>query len=148
MLIKCVLATDGSVLELGAGPASTPVLHWLCQEKRRRLYTYESNNYFYRYARCFESGNHKIFKINWDNSLAIDGYWSVILVDQPSRFRSRAIEFFKDKADYIVIHDTDDAGVKRYAEVLSGFKYRHDWKACRPWTTVVSNFKDTSWLTP
>jgi hypothetical protein len=141
------MATDGSVLELGAGPASTPVLHWLCQENRRKLHTYESNSYFYKYARLFQSGNHKVFFVNWDE-FKIDGHWSVALVDQPSKFRSKTIELLKDKADYIVIHDTDHAGEKRFAEVLSKFKYRHDWKACTPWTSVVSNFKDTSWLTP
>lgn len=147
MLIKCVLATNGPVLELGAGPASTPLLHWLCQEKKRLLHTYESNRYFYKYARLFGSGNHKIYRVDW-NDYNIEGHWSVALIDQPSKFRSWAIELLKDNVDYIVIHDTDHAGEKRYAKVLTQFKYRHDWKACRPWTTVVSNFKDTSWLTP
>ena len=41
VIIKFIQATEGRVLELGAGLFSTPLLHWLCAEKGRKLYTYE-----------------------------------------------------------------------------------------------------------
>lgn len=144
MLIKCVQHTDGAVLELGAGPASTPLLHWLCKEKKRPLYTYESNKFFYKYAKLFQSSNHHVRYVDW-NDYKIDGHWSVALIDQPSKFRVQSINYLKDKVDYFVLHDTDGAGVERYKDVLSQFKYRYDWKECRPWTTVVSN-KELLWL--
>ena len=144
MLLKCVQHTTGPVLELGAGPCSTPLLHWLCAEKQRPLYTFESNSYFYKYARLFQSKNHRIRKVDWTN-YKIGGHWSVAFIDQPSKFRNQSILYLKDRVDYFVLHDTDGAGMTRYENVLSKFKNRHDWVACRPWTTVVSD-KDLSWL--
>ncbi len=144
MLIKCVQHTTGSVLELGAGPCSTPLLHWLCQEKARLLITYESNKFFYKYAKLFQSKNHRVRYVNW-NDYKIDGHWSVAFIDQPSKFRCQAILNLKNNVDYFVLHDTDGVGINRYKDVLAQFKYRYDWKACRPWTTVVSD-KDLSWL--
>jgi hypothetical protein len=145
MLVKCVQHTTGPVLELGAGPASTPLLHWLCQEPSRPLYTYESTKYFYRYAHLFQSKNHRIRLVDWNN-YKIDGKWSVALIDQPSQYRIQSIKHLKDRVDIFVLHDTDGQGEKKYKDILSQFKYRHDWKACRPWTTVVSNTNDLSWL--
>ena len=43
VLIKMVLMTDGPILELGTGFFSTPVLHWLCAEKKRKLVSYDSS---------------------------------------------------------------------------------------------------------
>ena len=147
MLIKCVLATDGGVLELGSGLSSTPLLHWLCHENARPLITFEENKLFYDYARKFQSRNHRIRLVDW-NKFEIGGHWSVALVDQATKFRMPTLIYLKDKVDYIVIHDTQAEEAYQYDMVWPHFKYRHTWKGCQPWTTVVSNFKDTSWLTP
>ena len=146
MLIKCVQDTDGSVMELGAGLASTPLLHWLCHEKARTLFTFEETEEYFHYAHKFQSKFHRIRRIKDWKDFKVDGHWSVALVDQSRKARVPSILYLKDKVDYIVIHDTQREDVYRYAPIWSQFKYVHHWKGCVPWTSVVSNFKDTNWL--
>lgn len=144
MLIKCVEISDGSVLEFGAGLFSTPLLHWLCFG--RKLITYEDNLSYYKFAKKFTSRNHTIrFVKDW-NKIDLGKHWGVVLIDHISERRSVDAIRLKDKADYIVLHDTQSNDYK-YNEVWKHFKYRYDWKACKPWTSVVSNFKDISkWI--
>lgn len=145
MLIKTVQHTMGPVMELGAGTSSTPLLHWLCAETRRPLVTYERNPEFYEYARKFRSRTHKIVLIdNWNN-IDVKTHWSVVLIDQDID-RDKSAVLLKNSADFIILHDSEAEKVYGYDNMWKYFKHRYDWKACRPWTTVVSNFKDLSWL--
>jgi hypothetical protein len=146
VLIKTVLETKGPILEMGAGPFSTPVLHWLCSKNRRTLVTCENNSESYAFAKQFQSRNHKIVLVkDWDEVTAGDTHWSVVLIDHAPEFR-RPVEAikFKNNADYIVLHDTEEKNehIYNYNSVWSHFRYRYDYDFCSPRTTVVSNFKD------
>jgi hypothetical protein len=143
-LIKCVQATDGPVLELGSGIHSTPLLHWLCFEKKRFLLTYEDNEKFYHLARKFQSRNHRIRMTAWN--LDLSGHWSVALVDQASRFRWRTAVYLSDKVDYVILHDSESPAHYKYEKVFPHYKFRFDYKEVGPYTTILSNFKDLSWL--
>jgi len=146
MLIKAVQMTDGSVLELGGGFFSTPILHWLCAEKRGKLVTYESNPDYMKFLKSFQSRTHFVRMIeNWDQ-LDLKAHWSVIFVDfDPGRKRAEMIMKLKDSADYIVIHDTTGTDNVHGTPIdWSSFKYCRHWTWCQPYTTVVSNFKDVS----
>jgi len=147
MLIKCVQMSDGPVLEIGSGLFSTPLLHWLCYEKGRKLITYENNLDYFSFAKSFQSRNHRIrFIKDWDEiDTEAKMHWSVVLIDHtPEERRKIDAIRLKEKADYIIIHDTDCESKYGFDEVWPHFKYRYDWRGCRPWTTVVSNFKDVS----
>jgi hypothetical protein len=139
MLIKYVQLTKGDVLELGAGPSSTPLLHWLCRDKK--LVTYEDTQHYFDYARQFRWKKHSIRKVeDWD-SIPVDRHWGVVFVDHsPPEQRGKDIIKFKDSADYIIAHDSDER-CYGYEEAFKHFKYRYDWKETLPWTTVLSNFK-------
>jgi len=150
-VIKLLQMTTGPVLEMGSGVFSTPLLHWLCAESRRRLETYEDNVEYFQFANSFRSRNHKIILVDdWDK-IDIDKHWDVVLIDHeppegvihPSLLHRRSIDAIrlKDQVDYIILHDseTDHYG---YSKVYPHFKYIYHWQFCRPWTTVVSNFKD------
>ncbi len=141
IVIKLVQMTRGPVLELGSGVFSTPLLHWLCAESRRRLETYEDEKEFISFASKFRSRNHRIFLVeDWDK-IDISRHWDVALIDHVTYRRSTDAIRLKDNADYIILHDseTDRYG---YSGVYSHFKHIHHWKFCKPWTTVVSNHKD------
>lgn len=141
ILIKAVSLTNGDVLEMGAGYFSTPLLHWICKYKNL-LFTYENDPLFYSFAKQFQSPKHVIKLVNnWDD-IKINKHWGVVFIDHvPDNRRGKDIIRFKNNADYIVIHDSERENTFGYIEAWGHFKYRYDWKDCRPWTTVLSNFK-------
>lgn len=133
--------TDGPVLEIGSGPFSTPLLHWLLAESRRKLVTYEGHHRYYKAANRFRSRSHSIrFVEDWDKVDYGSGHWSVALIDNELERRQIEPIKLKDQVDFLVLHDTNhpDYG---YDKVWPHFKHIHHWKFCRPWTSVVSNFK-------
>lgn len=145
MLIKVVQMSEGPILEIGSGLFSTPLLHWLCHEKGRKLITYENNQDYFKFAKGFQSRNHRIRFIKDWNEIDARTHWGVVLIDhEPVEQRHLDILRLKDKADYIVIHDTEKEDSWEFKNIWSHFKYRYTWKGCVPWTTVVSNFKDLS----
>jgi hypothetical protein len=102
--------TDGSVIELGMGDNSTPLLHLLCEKLGRKLFSYEfDSNWYYKY-KPYENINHKLFLL--DENLFRDNKYvfersSIIFIDShPAWTRQHAIYFLKDVADYFIVHDT------------------------------------------
>jgi len=141
ILIKAVLISKGSVCEVGAGLYSTPLLHWLCRAMKKRLITYENNEVFYQFAKKFQSKLHRIRKIEDWNKMDFKKHWGVVFIDHaPAKRRGQDVINFKNSADYIVMHDTEDEKNYEYNRVWPYFKYRFDWKEGWPNTSVVSNF--------
>lgn len=145
MLIKTVQMSKGDVIEVGGGIFSTPLLHWLCKILNRKLITYENEPTFYRLAHEFQSPSHRIRWIdNWDD-MDFKTHRGVVFIDHhPSERRGIDVINYKDSADYIVMHDSEKPEKHSYDKVWEHFKYVYHWKDCKPWTSVVSNFKDLS----
>lgn len=145
ILTKVLTISSGDVLELGTGPSSTPLLHWVCKDMRRSLISYENDPEFYNYARQYRSKLHRIVLVkDWDE-IDTKTHRGLILIDHsPAERRSIDIIRFKDSADFIVIHDTDEEQHYGYQKTWPYFKYVYTWKECRPWVSVVSNYKDLS----
>ena len=143
VLAKVISISKGDVVELGAGPFSTPLLHWLCKDMNRRLISYENDPEYYNYARQFRSRLHRIILVkDWDE-VDFKAHRGVVFIDH-NPFSRRATDTikFKSSADYVVIHDTEcerDFGV-----VWPHFKHIYTWRQCHPWVSVISNFKDLS----
>ncbi len=147
MLIKILQMTNGSVMELGGGAFSTPLLHWLCAEKERELVTYENNLDYEKFLKTFVSKNHSIRFIKDWKDIDMQTHWSVVFIDHSPAIR-RSIDAIrlKDKADYIILHDSNQDHGYGYENVWEHFKYRYDWKFATPNVTVVSNFRDLTHL--
>lgn len=148
MLFKTVTQTKGEVLEIGAGLFSTPLLHWLCKEYNLRLTTLESNPDFFKFAKQFQSSMHHIRLVDNVDDYKLNKHWGVVFVDHDfsNQLRGNDAIAFKNNADFVVMHDTEAEEKYGYDKVWGHYKYRYDWKECRPWTSVVSNFKDLSFL--
>jgi hypothetical protein len=84
---------------------------------------------------------------NWDNCEVFNTReWDVVLVDhKPANRRAIDIDRLRNKARYIVVHDSDEP-LYGYEPVLSKFKYRYDSKRLSPGTSVVSNFNSLKFL--
>lgn len=140
LLIKIVQMSKGPILELGSGIFSTPLLHWLCAEDERKLFTYENNLEYFPFAKRFQSRNHRIrFTKNYKD-INTEVHWGVVFIDHSPEYQrgDDAIKL-KNSTDYIILHDTQELNHYGYEDVWEHFKYRYDWKFCIPWTSVVSN---------
>jgi hypothetical protein len=145
VLVKLLGMTTGPVLELGTGFNSTPLLHWLCNEKKRKLVSYESNPAFVEFAKKYVSDLHEVHHIeNWD-TLDLSQHWDIVFIDHaPGPRRVTEMIRVANCADYVVVHDTEGRNNwhYHYTEGFPHYKYRYDYTKAYPYTSVVSNFKD------
>ncbi len=150
LLTRAFDESEGPILEMGTGYFSTLYLDWLCSAFGRKLVSYESGEYWGKRAkRKYESDYHEINVIeDWNDAKIDDTHWGVAFIDHSPKGR-RHIDVLRlaDKADYIVIHDTEPESERLYHfdKVWWRFKYRFDHKKTRHWTSVVSNFKEVNW---
>lgn len=148
ILIKVLTMAQGPALELGMGPFSSPVMHWLCLDQKKILTSYDNNKDYHKANLSFANDKHGIFLTDdWDNIPIYNTHWGVVLVDHsPDYRRKEEIKKLANKADYIVVHDTQSSEEKlyHYEEIYPLFKYRYNYKRQKPYTTVLSNFKDLS----
>ena len=145
VLVECMNRTKGDVLELGPGVFSTPILHWLCETKRRNLLTIETDPKWFRFcSKYYRTAYHKFLHVkHWDDAKeAISKPWDVVLIDHsPSARRVTEIATLADKAKYIVIHDTEDWKdyEYHYSTIYPLFKYRYNFRDADHNTSLVSN---------
>ena len=145
ILSKVVEITKGPILELGIGLYSTPFLHWMCFSAKRKLTSYDSDSKWIRYFRDSKSDFHEILQIDdWD-SLKIDKYWDLALIDHAPDAR-RGIEAGRlaKNAKFVILHDSEPESDTKYgySKIYPLFKYRFDYTDALPNTTVLSNYVD------
>lgn len=144
VLTQMVQTTTGPILELGIGFCSTPYLHWVCYPTKRKLVSYENNPEYYRFAKSWQDDFHQVHCIkNWDD-IDISGPWTIAFVDHSPGPR-RGIEAQRlSHAEYIVIHDSENANARRYGlnKVYRNFKYRYKYTDAYPYTSIWSNKHD------
>lgn len=145
VLVKYVMKTKGVVVELGMGDYSTPILHEICKEQGRVLISAEGNKEwaerFYRYRDTLHTVE---YVYDWDKYInwllnCIQGI-SVIFVDHaPGERRTSDILKLQDKADYLIVHDSDEIG---YKYDFSVFKYKKQYYDYPPATMVCSKYNE------
>jgi len=105
--------STGPILELGCGYGSTELLHHICaRTPQRKLVTIEQEPQWLNQFKHFEQPWHVLRLVDkWDDSFFKDyaaPTWGIVFVDQGLwENRVDAVTFFKDKADYLVLHDSD-----------------------------------------
>lgn len=143
VLLAAVARTTGSVLELGVGSFSTPVLHWLCRPARR-LVSCETDPKYYHWAAGYRSNWHEVLCLeSWD-AAPVDQPWDVVLVDHsPPERRAVEINRLAGQARFIIAHDSNGRYDRfyHYSTVFPSFKYRWTFAEVEPSTTVLSNFE-------
>ena len=145
MLLLGLSLTTGKVTELGAGEGSTPLLRAYCKEAGRQFDTYDSD---LEWANKMNSSH----VWNWDSNARWLDVWApcgLIFVDHaPGEHRRVAIERMMDRADLIVVHDTEQGGAGDYGvgHVLAKFKYclNYNRTGGGAGATIVSNTIDVN----
>lgn len=148
LLMGCVAATTGPVLELGSGDYSTTILHAACSS--RKLVTADNSQEWLDRFRYLETTQHCFVLVDdWEQFSALDQDWDVAFVDQsPGHTRRMAIERLRTKARFIVVHDTEATEHYGFEPLLSGFQYRIDHTSAKPFTTVVSDWAPIPFTVP
>lgn len=151
----------GDVIEMGCGDGSTRQLDKYCLDKKRQLYSFETDlNWMNKYT-SMESLGHTFFHIdNWDAAKKICDNPSVILIDHaPGERRIVDVMRYKDIQGVLVLHDTQPpptAADYGYEKIWKEFKYVVTLDAGknpdpnipdnRTWASAVSNTVDiTKW---
>lgn len=146
ILSKVVEECDGAVVEIGCGDNSTERLHLLCSKQGKHLTSYENNSEWFSKVSYLADGGHTMvcgdyMSINPNG----DRYGTVFIDNSPFSQRLPMIQRFANKAECLVIHDTED-DVYEIEEELNKFKYRYDYTKVTPHTTVVSNVNDLTFI--
>lgn len=110
-----ILKSTGNILEFGCGNSSTGLIKSLIKGTSRKLISYENNQEWYNKMtkELPEDENHQYIFVNdndWEtciNSIPKIN-WGLVFIDQsPWEARTMTMKYFKDIADYIMIHDVD-----------------------------------------
>lgn len=133
------VARPGPVLELGAGHYSTPLLHAMCRASGTRLVTIDSDPRWLKKFRSLATlGHHMCSRSAYAFA---DEDWSVALVDNAMGERSGDIIALAERAQFVVVHDSNFPELYGYEEAFAKFKYRADYRRMHPHTAVLSNFR-------
>ena len=148
VLISAVMHTNGTgtVIELGAGDFSTPILHEICKTQNRLLYTFENNEKWLNNFSDLQTKRHRLLLVSkWDTLFDYfidDPEISVCFIDHsPAKRRPLDIQKLRNKVDIFVVHDTEPAreGTYKIAKTLASFKYRNDYVRYVKRTTLLSD---------
>jgi len=157
-LITAVVNTSGDVFEMGCGDYSTPLLHTILCKSNRKLLSTDTSKEWLNLFRYLENKNHEFIYVpvydddymlnpqpeKWDK--VGNKKWSVVFIDhRPGERRKYDIWRFKDNAEIVVVHDTENLGYG-YEPFLNCYKYRYDYKIYDVFTTLVSNIIDVKKL--
>lgn len=159
LLYKALEATKGEIIEMGTGHGSTPLLHEYATKNKRKLHSYETEKDWISKFTDTANEYHTFTLLgrgDWDSCSKSHNSPSVVFIDHaPGERRKEDIIKFKDKADIIVIHDTEPhnggyqvrqhfSKFKYCVEVMSNVPNPHEVGA---WATALSNTIDiTKWV--
>lgn len=141
------IARGGPILELGAGNFSTLMLNVVGRAQGRKIYTLDADMEWLNQFDDLNDDPAHIFLYVGDKwkgwTTEVDGLpdkeFAVAFVDQtPPQCRIESILHLRDKAEFIVVHDTNNTFFAGVDEVLESFQYKHTYSRMVPSTTVVS----------
>jgi hypothetical protein len=122
LLIEVLKNTTGNILECGCGDGSTILIREFLTNNRK-LYSIESNESWYNNYKYLQDDNHILYFNDatnedtdetgqkwvtfFDNNLS-DIQFDIVFIDQsPWTSRIYTLNYYKDKAKYIIIHGID-----------------------------------------
>lgn len=139
-LILAFSKTKGTVLELGCGYYSTPLLYHLCKGAGRKFHSFDSHKDWVGLFKDYGVEYTRDWNLGWTDA-------ELIFVDGPVAPINRGgmINRYKD-ANVLVVHDTEPENRHKYDYDFSGFKYVYTFNTQWPHTTILSNHVDvTQW---
>ncbi len=140
-----LLWPQSSILELGCGHYSTPLLASIAKTQGRRFDLITSDP---KWAKKFQNDPHQLQLIDfsiWRKCL-FEGDYGVVLIDHEELVKDRFNHLFKlsEKAKVVVFHDAnriDETGVS-WGLIHAFYRYVYVYDRYFPTTAVLSNYVD------
>lgn len=132
ILYEIVINTEGPIIEFGCGDGSTGLLHEICKKSGRELISIDDNlEWLNKYKNRYLNDGYNQDNTGWHKFYFVPGkyndldakHWvtffeqapflkdkkySVCFIDQsPWMARYITLQLFKDKTEYIIVHDCD-----------------------------------------
>ena len=119
LLIYYLKKTDGDIIEFGTGYGSTAIIREFLKNSNRKILSFENNKEWYDEIKNIypENDNHKyFFSESWEKdipyladnfSLYLNNISICFIDSSPWESRTLAMNLFKNKSQYIMIHDVD-----------------------------------------
>jgi len=131
-----ILDKNKPILELGCGHGSTPLLHDFSTSHQVEIYIFDNNEEWLNIISSQYKSHkyHNYIKVN-DWNIELKEYlkydWSLVFIDQaPWEARTLSLELFKNKTDYVILHDCDyfpanNVFGKQYSPIISSLSTGH-----------------------
>ena len=166
ILAACVAGTQGTILELGCGEGSTPMLHYMATVQAREVLSVDTDaKWIERFAGykcdrhrfeivppqpdvtlCLQYQREKAWR-EWKGIEACER-WGLAFVDcAPGEARWELMIRLAHRATIVIAHDSEmdykAGGNYQYEKAIPHFKYVSEWRRWRPYTIILSNFVET-----
>lgn len=143
-LVTAALRTRGTILELGVGWYSTPVLNAIAEATRRRIVTLDNNEDWLKQFYPLRSEYHKIELVGfWGDAPLERESYGLVFVDNGQPAEREYLSYrLLDRTDVFVFHDTEEGPAYGYNRVLPKFRYVYTDKAQKAFTSIASNSVD------
>lgn len=136
LLLECLNFTSGLVIELGCGDFSTPFIREFCNQHKRPFSTFDNNE-------KWATKHLATFIPDWETNREWIMPCSLVFIDHaPGEHRRIAVERYRNIADVMVIHDTEEGADYVYGinGIIKTFRYiRHFEQDGLPRTTAISD---------
>lgn len=132
-LVRTALETTGSILELGCGDYSTPILHAICKAQNR-LYKVQSSTpeWACRYK--------DVELVDWETWTPPEGPWGMVFMDSDEKTwnRVKRIPSLKGFTNTVVVHDADVMMQREgWPKAAESFPDITIFQTYKPWTAVM-----------
>ena len=147
--------TEGDVMEFGVGIHSTPIMHTICAQQGRKLLSIDNDKEWFNPNEKYRTKDHEMNLFDNDKLLRCEydffnRNFAIIFVDAaPGPLRQFLIEKMKGHADYMIVHDTEEAihpgfhkGHDVYNYDFSSFKHVLHFEKIMPATSVISDLDE------
>ena len=147
--------TGGSILELGVGKYSTPLIVLLANGRCVTSLEWDPE-WYYKFMEEEDPKHVVTLMETYDVEALPIGPFGVVFIDhEPPQYadkkgfrytkRMDAVEYYKDKAEVIIVHDTEDDWFTqslRWRTLRDSFHYTIEHRYLFPWTTLLSDTID------
>ena len=145
--------TKGDIIEFGTGYGSTPLIMEMIKNTKRKLISIENNlNWLNKMKEIYPENKQHIYYYvtDWEKDIIqiernFKNDFSICFIDSsPWESRILAMNYFKDRVDYVIIHDVDyypnngifgklkEDGTYDFSDICGDTS---NWKLYKPYTS-------------